>query len=59
MTAVQWLIDKIFGEHTKEWKEEIQQALEMEKKQIEDAKKEGYDFATSEAIKEINKNYKP
>ena len=32
-------------------------ALEMEKEQIEIAKKEGYNFATSEAIKEIHKNY--
>lgn len=36
----------------------IQQAKEMEKLQILKAKKEGYDFATSEAIKEIYKNYK-
>ena len=34
MTAVEWLIDKIFGEHTEAWQKEIQQALEMEKKQI-------------------------
>lgn len=32
-------------------------ALEMEKQQIEKAKKEGHDFAVSEAIKEIYKNY--
>lgn len=34
MTAVEWLIDKIFGEHTEAWQKEIQQALEMEKEQI-------------------------
>ena len=32
-TAVQFLIDKICGEHTEAWKEEIQQAKEMEKQQ--------------------------
>lgn len=34
MTAVQYLIDKICGEHTEAWIEEIQQALELEKQQI-------------------------
>lgn len=33
MTAVEFLIDKICGEHTEAWKEEIKQALEMEKQQ--------------------------
>jgi len=37
MTAVEFLIDKIFGEHTEAWQEEIKQALEMEKQQIIDA----------------------
>lgn len=35
------------------------QMMAMEKEQIEDAKREGYEFATQEAIKEIHKNYKP
>ena len=34
MTAVEWLIQQICGEHTEAWKEEIQQALELEKHQI-------------------------
>jgi hypothetical protein len=34
MTAVEWLVDKICVENSKVWKEEIQQALEMEKQQI-------------------------
>lgn len=42
MTAVEFLIDKICGEHTEAWIEEIQQALEMEKQQIIDAYIEGY-----------------
>ena len=43
MTAVQYLIDKICGEHTEAWKEEIQQALKMEKQQLMDAYKKGYE----------------
>ena len=34
LTAVDWLIQQICGEHTEAWKEEIQQALIMEKEQI-------------------------
>jgi|688.fasta_scaffold388399_2 hypothetical protein len=37
MTAVEFLIDQICGEHTDAWKEEIKQALELEKQQIIDA----------------------
>lgn len=42
MTAVEWLIQQICGEHTGAWKEEIQQALEMEKQQIINAYDAGY-----------------
>jgi hypothetical protein len=38
MTAVEWLIQQICGEHTDAWKEEIKQAKEMEKHQIINAK---------------------
>jgi hypothetical protein len=34
MTAVEYLVQQICGEHTEAWIEEIQQALEMEKEQI-------------------------
>lgn len=44
MTAVEFLIDKICGKHTEAWKEEIQQALEMEKRQIIDAYERGWDM---------------
>jgi len=37
MTAVEYLVQQIFGEHTEAWQEEIQQVLEMEKQQIIDA----------------------
>ncbi len=48
MTAVQYLIDKICGEHTEAWIEEIQQALEMEKQQHEQTFEAGYgDLYTS------------
>ena len=36
MTAVEFLIEKICGEHTDAWKEEIKQALELEKQQSQD-----------------------
>lgn len=42
MTAVEFLIDKICGEHTEAWKEEIQQALEMEKQQCEQEFERGF-----------------
>ena len=61
-TATQWLIEQLLDRQNgraygSNLDEIFEQAKEMEKQQIEDAKKEGYDFATSEAIKEINKNY--
>jgi hypothetical protein len=37
MTAVEYLVQQIFGEHTEAWQEEIQQVLEMEKQQIIEA----------------------
>lgn len=43
MTALEWLVQQIFGEHTEAWQEEIQQALEMEKEQILKAYDKGYD----------------
>ena len=33
MTAVEFLVQQICGEHTEAWKEEIQEAIEMEKQQ--------------------------
>jgi hypothetical protein len=32
-TAVEFLVEQIFGNHTSEWKQQIEQALEMEKEQ--------------------------
>lgn len=56
-TAVEWLWDL---SQTKELQaSDFEQALAMEKEQLEEAKSEGYEFATQEAIKEIHKNYKP
>ena len=40
MTAVEFLIEKICGEHTDAWKEEIKQAFELEKEQIGYSKEE-------------------
>ena len=56
-TAVEWLWNL---SQTKELQaSDFEQALTMEKEQLEEAKSEGYEFATQEAIKEIHKNYKP
>ena len=56
-TAVEWLWDL---SQTKELEaSDFEQALAMEKEQLEEAKSEGYEFATQEAIKEIHKTYKP
>lgn len=33
MTAIEYLVQQIFGEHTEAWQKKIQQALEMEKQQ--------------------------
>ena len=33
-TAVEWLVEQICGDHTSEWQEQIEQAKEMEKEQI-------------------------
>lgn len=42
MTALEWLIHQICGEHTEAWHEEIKQALEMEKKQNENEFERGF-----------------
>ena len=34
-TAVQWLIEQIMADKTSAWKKEMEQALEMEREQIE------------------------
>jgi len=44
MTAVEYLVQQICGEHTEAWKEEIQEALEMEKQQIIDSYERGWDI---------------
>jgi hypothetical protein len=61
-TAVEWLLQR-FENGDMYNVEDAQfikhQALAMEKEQLEEAKSEGYEFATQEAIKEIHKTYKP
>jgi hypothetical protein len=61
MTAVEWLVQQIFGEHTEAWQEEIQQVLEMEKQQIIDAYIEGYssNLNAKDSEKYYNETYKP
>ena len=57
MTAVEWLVQQICGEHTEAWKEEIQQSLIMEKEQILKAYDKGYDDVY-EPEKYFNETYK-
>jgi hypothetical protein len=42
MTAIEWLVQQICVENSKVWQEEIQQALEMEKQQLEKEFERGY-----------------
>ena len=42
LTAVEWLIEEVFGEHTVQLDKEIQQALALERTQIIDSFKEGF-----------------
>jgi hypothetical protein len=58
-TAVEWLINVLdIDANDSATKEVINQAKAMEKEQLEKERLNGYEFGTSEAIKEINKNYK-
>lgn len=42
MTAVEYLIDTMLGEHTNVWEAEVKTALEMELQQIIDAYSHGW-----------------
>lgn len=42
MTALEYLINQVFEDHTEQWHREIQVALKMEKQHIMDAYNEGY-----------------
>jgi len=49
-TAVEWLVEQMFGEHTRAWQKQINQAKAMEKEQIVKAFNEGT-FANDEKVK--------
>ena len=68
MTAVEFLVQQICGEHTDAWKEEIQKALELEKQQIMEAhgvkttrrERQGISFWESKTGEQYyNETYKP
>lgn len=40
-TAVEWLVEQIFGDHTSEWQKQIDQAKQLEKQQIVETYNEG------------------
>ena len=54
MTAVEWLIQQICGEHTDAWNKEIQKAKELEKQQHGQSYKQGYIDATIKVVNRIN-----
>ena len=59
MTSVEWLIQQICGGYTEAWKEEIKQALIIEKEQIIKAYQKGYDDVdVYEPEKYFNETYK-
>ena len=59
-TAVEWFRQELLKRDFEVTINELyEQAKQMEKEQIEQARAEGYEIATSEAIKEIHKNYRP
>jgi DNA polymerase III delta subunit len=41
-TAVEWLVEQICGDHTEQWQKEIQQAKAMERDQMMQCYKDGY-----------------
>jgi len=58
MTAIEWLVQQICGEHIEAWKEEIQQALELEKQQIINAHLTGLVYPLEmEASKQAEQYY--
>lgn len=42
VTAVEWLVEQICGDHTSEWQEQIEQAKAMEKDQMMQCYEDGY-----------------
>ena len=62
MTAVEWLVQQICGEHTDAWKKEIEQANELFEQQIKYAYAKGnLDGLVEEIFDEeyYNETYKP
>ena len=70
MTAIDWLVEQMFGEHTKAWQKQIDEAKQMEKKQTMQFAEDFIDWSTDidpsiydsfkEAITDYyNKTYTP
>jgi len=58
-TAVEWLVDNIHYLHSTRWEEIIEEAKEMEEKQITDAWEDGKDsFSTRNAKQYYNETFK-
>lgn len=54
MTAVEYLINALLGEHTNVWEAEVKTALEMEKKQIIQAYSHGWHDGQDVIIKQVS-----
>ena len=55
-TAVEWLIEQIYGDHTEQWQKEIEQAKEMEKEQLTKSYIKGSSDAVDDLWKFMNPN---
>lgn len=53
MTAVEYLINALLGEHTNVWEAEVKTALEMEKEQIIQAYSHGWHDGQDVIIKQV------
>lgn len=54
MTAVEYLIDALLGEHTNVWEAEIKKAIEMEKQQTIEAYSNGWNDGQDVIISQVN-----
>lgn len=57
LTAVEWLIEEVFGEHTSQWDKEIQKALSLEREQTENAYNDGREEQYQYHINSEPRNY--
>jgi hypothetical protein len=49
ISAVEWLVEQICGDHTEQWQKEIEQAKEMEQEQLA----KSYNKGSSDAVDDL------